>query len=243
MKFFQTFILAFLMVSYATSQEPNWSYPLMAAKDAPSGLGEMPSQQSVLITTQSQKKSVGRAFFSSLILPGTGEAYVGRTGYTKIFLTVEAVAWGLLLANHLNVNMQTKDYQNYGVQHAGVNPDGKDKEYWINVGFYNTIYDYNEQKRRERDVDAIYEENAYNAWFWDSESNRQYYAVKRAETREMEGRAVYYVGAIVLNHLVSAINAIRVARHYNKKQELSWNMDCEYDPMLSRLTLSYSKAF
>jgi hypothetical protein len=156
---------------------------------------------------------------------------------------VEALAWGMLLANHINVNMQTTDFQNYAVQHAGVNPDGKDKDYWINIGYYNTIYDYNEEKRRDRDIDAIYEENASNVWYWDSKDNRYYYAVKRAETREMEGRAIYYMGAIVLNHLVSAINAIRVARQYNQKQELSWNIDCDYDPMSSRLIFSYTKSF
>jgi len=36
-----------------------------------------------------EKKSVGKAFFYSLLLPGLGEAYIGNTTYTKIFLSLE----------------------------------------------------------------------------------------------------------------------------------------------------------
>jgi hypothetical protein len=243
MKYSITFILLVLTIGFTCSQEPNWHYPLMAAKGIAAKQNSMPTAQVNLKTSHADRKSVGKAFFYSLIVPGLGEAYVGRTGYTKFFLSVEGIAWGLLLANRLNVDWQTQDYQNYAVQHANINRSGKDDDYWINVGFYNNIYDYNEQMRRDRNIDAIYEENAFYAWYWDSYDNRKYYAVKRAETREMAGRAVYYMGAIALNHLVSAINAMRVARHYNKQKELSWNLDCGYDPLTSRLMLCYIKVF
>jgi hypothetical protein len=243
MKHVITFISVVLTVGYMYSQESGFPYPLMAVRSIANAQNEIEPQQSLLNQSKTDKKSVSKAFFYSLIVPGLGEAYVGRTGYIKFFLSVEAVAWGLLFANHQNVKWQTNDYQNYAVQHAGINRKGKDADYWINVGFYNTIYDYNEQMRRDRNVDAIYDENTFYAWYWDSDANRKYYAVKRAETREMEGRAIYFMGALVLNHLVSAINAMRVARQYNKKQELSWNLDCGYDPLTSRLLLSYSKNF
>jgi hypothetical protein len=241
MKHLQIFILVLLMATPSFSQEDNWSYPLMTVRNYDINLNQICRQSRLYNVNQSGEKKAGKAFFYSLVLPGMGEAYVGRTGYTKFFLTVEALAWGMLVANHFNVTWQTKDYRNYAVQHAGVNPDAKDKDYWINVGYYYSIYAYNEQKRRDRNIEAIYEENAFYTWQWDTEENRKYYAVKRAETREMEGRAVYFMGAIVLNHLVSAINAMRLTRHYNKQEKLSWHLNCRYNPINSRLMLSYTK--
>ena len=200
--------LFFLIITYTHGQETNLSYPLMNMQNQPIDLTNHQSLQQPQYTGRTKEKSLGKAFFFSLMLPGMGEAYTGRTGYTRFFLTVETLAWGLLFANQLNINWQTKDFKNYAVQHAGVDPSGKDKQFWINVGFYSSIYGYNEQMRRDRNVNGIYKENSDYDWYWDNEENRRYYAVKRAETRELEGRAVYFMGAIVLNHLVSAINAM-----------------------------------
>ena len=243
MKHSQIFIFICLMCSLSYSQESTWSYPLMAAMGEGAELSEASQNPFVFNINQSGKKAAGKAFFLSLIVPGAGEAYLGRTGYTRFFLSVEAIAWGLLIANQLNINWQTKDYQSYAMQHAGVYRDGKDDDFWINIGKYNTIYDYNEQKRRERDVEAIYMENSFYAWHWDSQANRYYYDLKRLETRELEAHTVYFMGAIVLNHLASAINALRLARGYNKQEELSWRLDCQYNPMTSRLMFFYYKTF
>ena len=85
-------------------------------------------------------------------------------------------------------------------------------------------------RRRDRDVDAIYSEDAINFWRWDSHDNRLDYDARRIHTRELEQNDVYYIGAIVLNHLVSAINALRVARAYNKNLEQnSWQMGMQFD--------------
>jgi hypothetical protein len=243
MKFLITIILIGLSNNFVYSQESTWHYPLMAASGMAVKQNAADIGQGISDAQQLNKKSIGKAFLYSLILPGAGEAYMGKTGYTKFFLSVETVIWGLFLANQLNLNWQTKDYQSYAVQHAGVSRNGKDADYWINIGKYNTIYDYNEQKRRDRNVDAIYEETAFYSWYWDSQDNRYYYDLKRIETRELQARTAYFMGAIVLNHLVSAINALRLARKYNKQQTVSWHLDCRYDPMVSRLTFSYSKTF
>ena len=58
---------------------------------------------------QKEKKSVAKAFFLSLLLPGTGEAYIGETVYTKIFMSIEVVGWGLFVANRLNISKREED--------------------------------------------------------------------------------------------------------------------------------------
>jgi hypothetical protein len=191
-----------------------------------------------------EKKSPSRAFFSSLILPGTGEAYVGEKTQSKIFLGIEIVAWGLVIANMINVNMRQDDYKNFAVQHAFVVRNGKSDQFWIDIGKYNTIFKYNEQRIRERDIDAIYPENRFWFWSWDNTENRFFYDSKRIETREIEQNRLYFFAAIALNHLVSAINALRLANSYNRKlDELSLKFNIDYKPMYNQFSFSLQKSF
>lgn len=197
-----------------------------------------------LSETKLERKSVAKAFFYSLLIPGLGEAYVGRTGYTKIFLSIELVGWGVLLGNYQYVSWLKEDYKNFGRQHAAISDGSKNDEYWINIGKYDNIYEYNEQRRRDRNVSAIYNESAINYWRWDSHKNRLDYDARRINARELEQNDVYYIGAIVLNHLVSAINALRVARAYNKNLEQNnWQMGMKFDQYQNGLSLSFSKQF
>jgi hypothetical protein len=186
-----------------------------------------------------ERKSPSKAFFYSLLLPGTGEAYVGKKTQSKVFLAIEIVAWGLVVANIINVNMRENDYKNFAVAHASVNRTGKDTQFWIDIGKFDTIYEYNEERIRERDIDAIYPENNFYYWGWDKTDNRLFYDSKRIETRQIEQDRLYFFGAIALNHLVSAINALRLANAYNKNiDELSFKFDFQYDPQISQFSLS-----
>jgi len=191
-----------------------------------------------------ERKSASTAFFSSLILPGTGEAYVGAKTQSKIFLGIELVAWGLVVANMINVNMRQSDYKNYAVQHAFMERVGKDDQFWIDIGKYDTIFEYNEQRIRERDIDALYPENRFWSWNWDNTENRFFYDSKRIETRETEQKRLYFFAFIALNHIVSAINALRLANSYNRKlDELSLKFDIDYNPMYNQFSISLQKSF
>ncbi|MGD9897963.1 MAG: hypothetical protein AB7T22_02435 [Calditrichaceae bacterium] len=196
-----------------------------------SGFAEMPVtdrlvQENDGLLDAPQKKSVGKALFLSLLLPGSGEYYTGHGNSAKFFLGVELLAWGGWLANTLHVNRLEDAYTAYASQHAGVNKNGKDDQYWIDIGKYDNIYDFNEQRRRDRDIDAIYTENDLNYWEWDSGDNRLVFDGKRIRASEIANQDIYYVAAIVLNHMVSGINAMRLARKHNRNiaEQTSWNV-------------------
>jgi hypothetical protein len=191
-----------------------------------------------------EKKSPSKAFFYSLILPGTGEAYAGEDLQNKIFLGFEIIGWSLVVANIINVDLRESDYKNYAVQHSQVNRKGKNDQYWIDIGKYNTIYEFNDQRRRERDVSVIYEEIPFYAWIWDRKDNRLLYDSWRIETREIEQNRLYFFAAIALNHLVSAVNALRLANAYNRRiEELSLKFNFDYNPRIGQVSLSLQKYF
>jgi hypothetical protein len=191
-----------------------------------------------------ETKSPGKAFFYSLLLPGLGEAYTGNTTYTKIFLSLEVIGWGFLLGNYQNVSWLERDYKNFAYQHSNISKNSKDGQYWIDIGKYDNIYEYNEQRRRDRDVNAIYDENANYYWRWDSYANRLNYDGQRIHAKDLENDDVYYIGAIVLNHIVSAINALRLAKAYNRNlKEGGWNMGVKFDRYKNSLSLSFNQNF
>jgi len=172
------------------------------------------------------QKSTGLAFFMSLALPGSGEYYLGRRTQTVVFLTSEILLWTGLAANSWYTDHLIDETYTYAVQHASVNKNGKDKQYWIDIGKYNSIYDFNEQRRRDRYFDAVYldEEDAF--WLWDSKKNRLHYDKNRLDANEIASQDVYFFASIVLNHIVSAVNSLRIARKHNRElaEKANWSL-------------------
>ena len=235
-------ILILILGSMVSGQNFNDPPPLLYNKLTP--LGQNQDSDIELTSQQLEKKSIGTAFFLSLMLPGLGEAYVGKTGYTKVFLSIEAVGWGLFVANEIQVASRSEDYKNYASQHANLLQSGKDEQYWIDIGKYDNIYSFNEQRRRDRNIDAIYTENSEYFWQWDDKSSRLSYDGRRIGTAELEERRTFIIGGIILNHLVSAINALRVARIHNRElEEMGWKLDMDFDPTYGELSLGISKSF
>jgi hypothetical protein len=182
-------------------------------------------QNSADNTAPVKKKSAGMAVLLSLVLPGSGEWYMGKTGQTKVFMGIEALLWGGLFANKWYVGQLEDDYKTYAVQYAEVNRAGKDYYYWVNIGKFNNIEDFNTQRARDRWFSEMYEDLEKYHWNWKSKSYRLTYDGKRLHAEDVKNMDVYFYSAIVLNHLVSAVNALRLARKHNKT--LSWRMDVD----------------
>ena len=183
-----------------------------------------------------QKKSPGVAFLMSLILPGSGEYYAGSRQYTALFVASEALLWLGMYANDVYAANLANEYKSYAALHAGVQTAGKDWQYWTSIGKYDDIYAYNDQRRRQRLFDDVYEENQANYWMWDSYQNRLTYDGKRINANETAARIIYFQAAVILNHLTSAIHAMYRARLHNKKEDhrTAWNV--QFDSMQQGLS-------
>jgi len=179
-----------------------------------------------------QKKSPGKAFFFSLILPGSGQYYAGEKQYAVGFFSSEILFLLGLFANEVYTNHLVDEYKTYAVQHAAVQRNGKDIEYWAHIGKYDDIYACNEQRQRERYFDNVYEDNQANYWIWDARENRITYDENRLHANAVAARVVYYQGAIMLNHISSAIHALYRVRVNNKKQvkTTAWNLQFDATP-------------
>ncbi len=164
-------------------------------------------------------KAPGKAFFLSLILPGMGEYYVGASSYTPYFIGMEILAGLGWYGNNWYAGRLEDEYMAFAVQHAGVNGEHKDLKYWSSIGKYDDLYGYNEQRERDRNFEAMFDETPEFFWQWDSKTNRLEYDRRRLHANSILNQEVYFQLALVLNHLVSAVNALRLARRHNRQLE------------------------
>ena len=233
-------LIFFLLFGSIQSEEPFAKIPFKgefqlsyAQLDIPQSADSLSKEINISeAQTHPDMKSVGGALFYSLLIPGAGQFYVGNTSSGALFLGLEAGLWIGLIGNSLYTDHLRNEYKTYAVYHAGVDPLNKGKQYWIDVGKYDDLYAFNEQRLRERHYDQVYDETQENKWQWDSRENRFTYDAKRLQANENSERDVFFWGAIALNHIVSGIHAMVMARRHNEslQSKVSWNLRFESQP-------------
>ena len=169
--------------------------------------------------TQQSRGGVENVLLSMLI-PGLGEWRMGNKRAAKIFMGTEVVMWISYLSTRGYINVVQNDLEAFAASRAGVNTAGKGDQYWIDVGQAESIYAFNESKLLERDLNGRYEEGAGFDWQWQSEEDRTDYRQRRLDRLDWKRRSTFLAGGIVLNHLVSAVDVVRLLRK-NRSSELS----------------------
>jgi hypothetical protein len=194
-----------------------------------------------------EKKSVGVGIVYSLLLPGMGELYADAYNTGKYFTIADGVLWGTLIGMNAYSNIQEDNYKSYAATRAGVIHENKDEDYYANIGDYTSVYSYNDQKALERNFDEMYDEEA-NFWKWNSTDERRTYRDMWNSSETASNNIRFVVGGLILNRIVSAINAARLVSSYNSRieEEVSWNFSVGFmnQPNLpTSLSLNVQKSF
>lgn len=165
------------------------------------------------------KKSAGLAFIYGLFIPGMGHVYANKFNTGKYFMISEAALWLTYAAFTIYGNWLLDDAYSFSSNHAGVNINGKDKDdkFFVNVANYNNVEEYNNEKLRFGLYEEVYLPGTGYDFYWDSDANRLLYrSDKIAGDRTLNDR-LFVVGAVLINHVVSAISAVFAANSYNKE--------------------------
>jgi TM2 domain-containing membrane protein YozV len=168
--------------------------------------------------------SRGKAFLLSFLVPGLGEYYAGSPRMAKIFIGTEIAAWTAFFAFRTYGKWRKQDYHNFAISHAGISLAGKDHDYFVNIEHFNNIREYNQKKLQERNINALYPENDKYSWEWDSKKNRLKYEQIRMSSDKAFSNSTLVIGVVVLNHIVSGIDAMRAAVKTNNKRKDSYKM-------------------
>jgi hypothetical protein len=249
-------VLMIFTCSLAFGQEPTTAIrsPFMQPT-AVSSLTRMPQGPPVPLFGPSSggesddAKSPALAVLYSFLLPGMGELYAGDYSGGKYFTILEGGLLIGLIGMDRYANWLQSDAYTYAAQHAHAGVDGKDDRYYVALGDYNDVNEYNDAMLRRRLPQNVYNNNPASSdyWKWDALPNRNHYFDMKVSSDNRFNDARFIGAAIVINHIVSAINAGRIAISHNKGLSQTSLLDVHADivgglanPAGVRLTFSRS---
>ena len=174
--------------------------------------------------SESQRKSLPKAILLSLLVPGGGEFYVGSKTRGRIFLGVEASLWASFFGFRTYGTWIKNDYRTYAAAHAGVNLEGKSEDFFEDINFYVSRDEYNQLARLyQREAAAVYPENSFWNWQWESPESQRYYRKLRNRSESAYRKALFMLGLSAANRVLSVIDTIREVRKYNRKVDMEFS--------------------
>ena len=190
--------------------------------------------------TVDQQKPFFSPVVKSLVLPGWGEYSLDNQIRGRIFVLSETVLLLAILGSYSVAQRQEKEYKAYAAEHAGIDLIGKDRQFWVDIGNYSSLFTFNEEHLRWRDFNALYEDNDTWAWSWDSSNNRERFENTRIASDSWMLRGSFLIGGVVLNHIVSAIDALYLSKISNIQETV---VSPNYNPHSDKMELSLTVYF
>lgn len=171
-------------------------------------------------------KSTAKAVFYSLLVPGLGQRYLGETGQSRLFFSVEAAIWTSFTVFRVQGHLRENEYEEYAQAFARVTSTGHSDDYYRLLTQYDSFQEYEDEIKSEGravlypDVDAATLERYfidhrvadYEPWVWQSAANRRAYQDRRSASKRAYRRGLYAVATALANRAASAFFAYRSAR-------------------------------
>ncbi len=176
-----------------------------------------------------------------------GELYAGGYDSGKYFTIADGVLWGVFIGFNSYGNWKRDSYKSFAVSNAGVNLEGKDENYFTNIGLYMNVGDYNREKELNQEYGDAYNGASYY-WSWADNNQRNEYHDMWTSSESAFNNVRFIAGALILNRLISAINAVRLVSAHNKSisptPEVSYYFSYQQSATLpSSINLNIIKAF
>ena len=175
-------------------------------------------------------KSPNRAFLSSLVVPGSGQLYVGaKRGY--LFLAADIALLAGYFITHSDAENSRDEYRDLVREHVIFDGPGT-FETWDPIEDFEhaTLFDNWHNVYTENNGEPL---SRTGSWYWDdrrafkdedrkgdSDSpNREEALRLRYEANDKFELARTLLGGVILNHAISAVEARIVAKKHNKKKD------------------------
>ncbi len=205
------------------------------------------SKSKILPQDQTQKKNAGLAILYSLILPGMGELYAGDYSFGKYLTIADGVFWGFVAGFNIYGDWQKDNYRSFAQSRGGIDLNGKDEQYFADIADYVDVEQYNRIQELNRNFGDRYNIETHH-WNWGDNTTRREYRNMWTSSEGAYNNVRFAVGALIVNRLVSAINAVRLVARHNKQVDegMTWNMSVGIDnkPNLpTTLNLNFSTSF
>lgn len=189
-------------------------------------------------------KNVFLAVGASALLPGMGELYLNEKDLVRPFVWTDLALWVAAIGSYVVGDRYVASAQNYAVRHAGFNGN-KNVSLLNTVGSYRSrsgVFGQNSSPDMNEDYDQAMirsgkkvdeEFSSEIQWDWGSSDNPE--STKHID--EFKSRMRHYrvsrivfqvsVGALILNRVVSILDAVRIYRATSTK---SFSQRLEFAP-------------
>ena len=163
------------------------------------------------------KKSPFQAVLYSLLLPGMGELYAGRFDRGLYPLVLEGILWTGFAGFNLYGGWIKEDARTFAQLHASLHGESFDDQFYVNIGNYNSLDQYNSIKLIERDLSALYANETQSRfyWNWDSDESRLSYKELRIHSDQMYNAGKFVVVGLIANRIWSAIQSALLVKKHN----------------------------
>ncbi len=184
------------------------------------------------------KKNIGRALMFSIVLPGAGQLYAGPWWRALPWVAIEAVGWGVFATYNKKGNDKTDEFEGFADVHfsrsryqaaedsikdlnGGVLPDNfthelppnNTQQYYEMIGKYLLQFGYGWD-------DAVNDDPDGPTLFFDGTTANFYnYADMRGEANDLLNTANIGMEVVMVNHIISALEAVFLVRQHNKRIE------------------------
>ncbi len=192
----------------------------------------------IVACTTLSAETKGRLLLKSLLIPGWGQVSLDRNyGYAMMTAEVGIISSLFYLDNEEQLK-KTEAYE-YALKYAHIQPGTYSAEYYAHLSKYSSSgYDaggYNAMIRQAAIAEypgdpeaqtAYINQHIYTddyAWNWDDTSNRRKYGSIRADINNYQDYAKMVSGVMILNHLVSAVDILRMKAD-NPRTQLSFGV-------------------
>ncbi|MDP8202838.1 MAG: hypothetical protein P9M11_11965 [Candidatus Tenebribacter burtonii] len=199
---------------------------------------------SITSFTVAKEVNIKTHMLRSALIPGWGEFAAGnKSGF--IFLASEIMLLSSRFYFLEEADLKAKASYNYAVKYAHINPNiNLSDEYYhymsrymnsgFNAGGYNAYIVEIAKARFPDDQEAqtqYIEENKYSDdeyWGWDDSTKQKKYSILRKRITQYGDYAKAITGAVIANHIISALNAFKVSsrlKNLNAHIQLDSNLN------------------
>lgn len=185
--------------------------------------------------SKNQDKSLLLSLGASALLPGMGELYLGEKSLVRPFVWTDAALWITAISSYFIGERYITSAHSYAVNHAGLTTSSKDVSVLNTVGDYRSRggvagqnsspdmdEDYNQAMiRAGKDVNSELDESIQ--WDWGASDNpetTEHIDEFKSRLRHYRVSRIFFqvsVGALVLNRVVSMLDAMRIYRATSSK--------------------------
>jgi len=146
----------------------------------------------------------------SLLVPGAGQAYMGKRSTAAYFFAAEGAIWSAFAGYTIYGNWREENFKNFAARHAGASPEGKDETFFENMLDFDSRDEYNYWMHLiYRDEVPLYPTTREFFWQWESDEAMDEYADIRYSSERAFRTARTMLGVALVNRVVSVVDVFR----------------------------------